>query len=324
MPDPTPDAILAPRAAPADQRPPGPQGRDRAARARPLHRVVAAGASLAAQAAAVRARRARRLVGSGSGTSATSPAAAGRATPSTCATTTGRRRRTRRRSRSTRTPRTWSRRSSGSARTSWSSATGWAACSRSRRPSGCRSRAWCCSSPELPRELRPPARPHELREIPEVYGRSVIGWETLPEQLLRDHRDLTLADVLRIQHLLGQKPHEAGAARRADARAACPVDRRGVADVPRLVIGGGLDRTVTAGRRRSGSPSGSTRSTSRSARTRTTAWSSARRATSRSPTRSAGSSRPTGCSGSRRPSRGLWYHADRLRRHRRDAVAAFV
>ena len=99
-------------------------------------------------------------------------------------------------------------------------------------------------SPELPRDLRAPARPHELREIPEVYGRGVIGWETLPERLLRDHRDLTLADVLRIQHLLGQKPHEAGAARR-QMLAGVPVDRRGVAEVPRLVIGGGLDRTVT-------------------------------------------------------------------------------
>jgi pimeloyl-ACP methyl ester carboxylesterase len=100
-------------------------------------------------------------------------------------------------------------------------------------------------SPEMPRELRPPARPYELREIPEVYGRSVIGWETLPERLLRDHRDLTLPDVLRIQHLLGQKPHEAGAARR-QMLAGVSVDRRGVEAVPRLVIGAGLDRTVTA------------------------------------------------------------------------------
>ena len=69
-------------------------------------------------------------------------------------------------------------------------------------------------SSELPRELRTPARAHELREIPEVYGKALIGWETLPERLLRDDRDLTLADVLRIGHLLGQKPHEAGAARR--------------------------------------------------------------------------------------------------------------
>ena len=33
---------------------------------------------------------------------------------------------------------------------------------------------------ELPRDLRPPVRPHELREIPDVYGRDHIGWETLP------------------------------------------------------------------------------------------------------------------------------------------------
>ena len=26
-------------------------------------------------------------------------------------------------------------------------------------------------APELPRDLRTPARPHELREIPDVYGR---------------------------------------------------------------------------------------------------------------------------------------------------------
>lgn len=100
-------------------------------------------------------------------------------------------------------------------------------------------------SPELPRDLRPGGRTHELREIPEVYGRSMIGWETLPERLLRDDRDLTLPDVLRIQHMLGQKPHEAGAARR-QMIAGVPVDRRGVDAIPRLVIGGGLDRTVSA------------------------------------------------------------------------------
>ena len=99
-------------------------------------------------------------------------------------------------------------------------------------------------SSELPRDLRPPASPHELRDIPAVYGRSVIGWETLPERLLRDDRDLTLPDVLRIQHLLGQKPHESGAARR-QVLAGVPVDRRVARDMPRLVIGGGLDRTVS-------------------------------------------------------------------------------
>ena len=73
----------------------------------------------------------------------------------------------------------------------------------------------------------------------------MIGWETLPEKLLRDERDLTLPDVLRIQHMLGQKPHEAGAARR-QMIAGVPVDRRGVEAIPRLVIGAGLDRTVSA------------------------------------------------------------------------------
>jgi pimeloyl-ACP methyl ester carboxylesterase len=99
-------------------------------------------------------------------------------------------------------------------------------------------------SAELPRELRPPVRAHVLREIPEVYGRALIGWETLPQRLLRDDRDLTLADVLRIQHLLGQKPHEAGAARR-QMLSGVPVDRRNLAGVPVLVVGAGLDRTVS-------------------------------------------------------------------------------
>ncbi|MFP5342732.1 MAG: alpha/beta hydrolase [Candidatus Limnocylindria bacterium] len=98
-------------------------------------------------------------------------------------------------------------------------------------------------SSELPRDLRVPARPHELRAIPEAYGRSAIGWETLPERLQRDDRDLTIADVLRIQHLLGQKAHEAGAARR-QMLAGVSVDRRVFTEVPRLVIGGGLDRLV--------------------------------------------------------------------------------
>jgi len=99
-------------------------------------------------------------------------------------------------------------------------------------------------SSELPRDLRVPARQHELREIPESYGRSAIGWETLPERLVRDDRDLTLPDVLKIQHLLGQKPHEAGAAKR-QMLAGVSVDRRVFAEVPRLVIGGGLDRLVS-------------------------------------------------------------------------------
>jgi non-heme chloroperoxidase len=98
-------------------------------------------------------------------------------------------------------------------------------------------------SPEPPAGVRPPAEPHELREVPDVYGRSHVGWAILPEKLQRDHRDLTIADVLRIQHLLGQKPHESGRARRS-VISGIAVDPRPFAEIPRLVIGAGLDRTV--------------------------------------------------------------------------------
>ena len=77
-----------------------------------------------------------------------------------------------------------------------------------------------------------------------MFGPSLIGWATLPERLQRDHRDLTLADVLRIQHLMGQKPHESGRARRTMLRGV-KVDRSKLPDVPRLVIGGGIDRVVS-------------------------------------------------------------------------------
>jgi len=98
-------------------------------------------------------------------------------------------------------------------------------------------------SSELPRDLRRPARAHELREVPDVYGKSVIGWATLPEKLQRDDRDLTMDDVMRVQHLLGQKPHESGTARRQVLQG-ISVDRRPFDDVPKLVVGGGLDRIV--------------------------------------------------------------------------------
>jgi pimeloyl-ACP methyl ester carboxylesterase len=101
-------------------------------------------------------------------------------------------------------------------------------------------------SSELPRDLRVPARSHEVREVPDVYGKSVLGWATLPEKLQRDDRDLTMDDVLRIQHLLGQKPHESGAARRQMLQG-ISVDRRPLADVPKLIVGAGLDRIVPEG-----------------------------------------------------------------------------
>jgi pimeloyl-ACP methyl ester carboxylesterase len=96
---------------------------------------------------------------------------------------------------------------------------------------------------ELPGNVREPTPPHLIREVPELFGPSLLGWATLPEKLQRDHRDLTLADVLRIQHLMGQKPHESGRARRTMLRGV-RVDPATLVDVPRLVVGGGLDRLV--------------------------------------------------------------------------------
>jgi pimeloyl-ACP methyl ester carboxylesterase len=98
-------------------------------------------------------------------------------------------------------------------------------------------------SPELPRDLRVPARQHELREVGEVYGKDRIGWATLSERLLRDNSDLSLEDVRRVQHLLGQKPHESGVARR-QVLLGIPIDRSALDGVPVLVVGGGLDRLV--------------------------------------------------------------------------------
>jgi alpha-beta hydrolase superfamily lysophospholipase len=98
-------------------------------------------------------------------------------------------------------------------------------------------------APEVPAGIRPAARTHQMREIPDVYGKDLIGWETLPEKLVRDHRDLSIDDVLRIQHLLGQKPHESGAVRRTMI-AGVMVDRDRLPETPRLVIGAGLDHQV--------------------------------------------------------------------------------
>ncbi len=98
---------------------------------------------------------------------------------------------------------------------------------------------------ETPAGLRPPARPHEMRDVPAVYGRSVIGWDRLPEKLQRENRDLTLDDVLRIRHLLGEKPHEAGRARAA-ILGGVPVRGEHLEGVPTLVIGSGVDGAAAA------------------------------------------------------------------------------
>jgi pimeloyl-ACP methyl ester carboxylesterase len=101
-------------------------------------------------------------------------------------------------------------------------------------------------APELPAPLRRPALPHELRDVPDTYGKERIGWSTLVEKLVRDERDLSLDEVRRVQHLLGQKPRESGRARR-QVIAGVPVDPARPRAVPRLVVGGGFDRLVPEG-----------------------------------------------------------------------------
>ena len=94
-------------------------------------------------------------------------------------------------------------------------------------------------SPALPSALRPPAKPHELRAVPELYRRDEVGWAGLPEAIRRRNPDLSVADVLRIQHMMGA---ESGLARR-DVIAGIPIDRGAMlGGLPALVIGGGLDR----------------------------------------------------------------------------------
>ncbi len=93
-------------------------------------------------------------------------------------------------------------------------------------------------SPALPAQLRTPPRAHVIRDIPDSYGRELLGWQSLPEQLRRTNPDLTIEDVLRVQHLMGR---ESGAARRTMLLGVA-IDRERLAGVPSLVVGGGLDR----------------------------------------------------------------------------------
>lgn len=98
---------------------------------------------------------------------------------------------------------------------------------------------------QLPAHLRPPVKPHVVRDVPVAYGRAALGWEMPPEKLQHENRDLTLDDILRVKHLLGQKPRESGRAR-ADMLGGVPVDPGRLQDVPRLVIGSGLDGSAAA------------------------------------------------------------------------------
>ena len=93
-------------------------------------------------------------------------------------------------------------------------------------------------SPAIPAPVRPVPPPHVVRLVPAVYQAELIDWAGSHEQVQRQNPDLSLADVRRIQHLLGA---ESGAARR-QMLAGVFVDRDRLPDVPMLVIGAGLDR----------------------------------------------------------------------------------
>ncbi len=97
-------------------------------------------------------------------------------------------------------------------------------------------------SPALPDPIRPASPSHVVRLVPPRFRQELIGWAGPAEQIQRQHPDLTLADVIRIQHLMGA---ESGAARRRMLEGV-PVDRDALGEAPRLVVGAGVDRQFPA------------------------------------------------------------------------------
>jgi pimeloyl-ACP methyl ester carboxylesterase len=93
-------------------------------------------------------------------------------------------------------------------------------------------------SPALPAQLLDPPPAHMVRLLPRQYRRELLGWDGPVEALQRLNPDLTNADVMRVQHMMGA---ESGAARRQMLEGV-EVDLDELSDAPRLVIGGGLDR----------------------------------------------------------------------------------
>jgi len=97
-------------------------------------------------------------------------------------------------------------------------------------------------SPALPAALLPPPPPHMIRLLPREYGRELLGWDGPIEALQRQNPDLTNADVMRVQHMMGA---ESGAARRQMLEGVA-VELDQLPQVPKLVIGAGLDRFFPA------------------------------------------------------------------------------
>lgn len=98
-------------------------------------------------------------------------------------------------------------------------------------------------SPALPDPIRATSPSHVVRLVPPRFRRELLGWAGAAEPIHRQHPDLTLADVIRIQHLMGA---ESGAARRQMLEGV-HVDRDALGDAPRLVVGAGVDRQFPAG-----------------------------------------------------------------------------
>jgi pimeloyl-ACP methyl ester carboxylesterase len=93
-------------------------------------------------------------------------------------------------------------------------------------------------SPALPRPIRPEAPSHVVRLVPPRFRRELLGWAGPPDQIQRQQPDLSMRDVMRVQHLMGA---ESGAARRQMLEGV-PVERDLLSGLPMLVVGAGVDR----------------------------------------------------------------------------------
>jgi pimeloyl-ACP methyl ester carboxylesterase len=98
-------------------------------------------------------------------------------------------------------------------------------------------------SPALPAELLEPPPSHMVRLLPRQYRRELIGWDGPVDVIQRQNPDLTSADVMRVQHMMGM---ESGQARR-EMLEGVPVSRDELTAVPTLVIGAGLDHAFPEG-----------------------------------------------------------------------------
>jgi pimeloyl-ACP methyl ester carboxylesterase len=89
-----------------------------------------------------------------------------------------------------------------------------------------------------------PRRPeeHELRAVPAVYDAEWWGWTGTREELRAKMPDMDDADLEKMRELLSGA-RESGAARR-ERMLGVPIDVSGLAGVPSLVIGAGLDDVI--------------------------------------------------------------------------------